>query len=319
MLKTAHIMLPRSGFQEALFNFLICLSCSFLFFSCSLFPYESAFKRENEIYHLERYREAIRLLSVGTAHLEGNEYLKSVEFYQNALQIFRGGAKPELEGYTLAMLGFIAQRSGDSAQAKEFYQDAMKIVKASSPPAKLWEVNLGLGKLEEEEGRLAEAITAYKTGVEMIEASGGWSAAEEWKGKGLQEKMAQELYESLILLLLQQGNAEEAFTSLERFKAGRFIGILHPLASLDLHVYFHPISGVQESLDSGTTLLEYFPTEKKTVIWVVTQKMLNVVEIPLSRETLEEKVRSFRKAIEKPDGEYEDVAKELYTLLIWPI
>ncbi|MBI4641336.1 MAG: CHAT domain-containing protein, partial [Candidatus Tectomicrobia bacterium] len=68
-----------------------------------------------------------------------------------------------------------------------------------------------------------------------------------------------------------------------------------------------------------TTLLEYFPTEKKTVIWVVTQKMLNVVEIPLSRETLEEKVRSFRKAIERPDGEYEDVAKELYTLLIWPI
>jgi len=300
-------------------SLLISLSCSFLFFSCAILQHESAPRRGKELYHLAQSREAVRLLGVGAAYLEGSEYLKGFEFYQKALTIFRSLARRELEGYTLAMLGFIAHRSGHSIQAKEFYEEAIKIANASSAPSKLWEVNLGMGKLEEEEGQLAEAITFYKAGVEIAETGGGWLTAEEGKGKFLKEKMAQELYESFILLLLRQGKAEEAFTYLERFKAMIFFSLLQPLAHLHLRVYFHSLSGVQVLLDTGTTLLEYFPTANKTVIWIVNQSMVNVVEVPLSREALEEKVRNFRKAVENPDGEYEELAKELYTLLIWPL
>jgi len=77
---------------------------------------------------------------------------------------------------------------------------------------------------------------------------------------------------------------------------------------------------IREILPPDATLLEYFLSDEKIIIWVLGQEGIAVQEVPLKKDELKEKVRSFREAIIARDREKVKVfSRELYNSLVRPV
>lgn len=74
---------------------------------------------------------------------------------------------------------------------------------------------------------------------------------------------------------------------------------------------------VQALSDKETTLLEYFLTEEKTLIWLVTRKSAEVFQVEVGGDSLKSLVMDFREAIES-QGQTDGLSRQLYELLIAP-
>ncbi len=76
----------------------------------------------------------------------------------------------------------------------------------------------------------------------------------------------------------------------------------------------------QELLDPGQSLLEYFVTSEKTLLWVVDKDNSAALSIEISRKDLVARLNSLRQALSelKPLDEYQKASRELYKLLIEP-
>lgn len=75
---------------------------------------------------------------------------------------------------------------------------------------------------------------------------------------------------------------------------------------------------IQSLLDDDTTILEYYITEKRTFLWVVSKQNLSLVEIAIKQKDLKQKVNSFRDSISSLSNDYKHQAIDLYDLLIRP-
>jgi len=77
---------------------------------------------------------------------------------------------------------------------------------------------------------------------------------------------------------------------------------------------------IQHLLDRDSTLLEYFVTEKKTILWVIEKDRFYALVIPISRDQLLARVNELRTAIARlsSPGQYEPLARELYDRLVGP-
>jgi CHAT domain-containing protein len=77
---------------------------------------------------------------------------------------------------------------------------------------------------------------------------------------------------------------------------------------------------VQELLDPGITLLEYFVVRGAVLLWVVEKDRLRFVNLPISRGDLVSKVTSLRESIYQigEKEKFNAISQELYRLLIEP-
>ena len=77
---------------------------------------------------------------------------------------------------------------------------------------------------------------------------------------------------------------------------------------------------VQEMLDPGVTVLEYFIVRGRTVLWIVEKEQSNVVRLDLNRNEITSKVTSFRETITElgEKAKLDALSQELYKLLIEP-
>jgi CHAT domain-containing protein len=74
---------------------------------------------------------------------------------------------------------------------------------------------------------------------------------------------------------------------------------------------------VQKLLDKETTLLEYFLTEEKTLLWLVTRKNAEVFQVDIGGDSLKALVMGFRKTIQE-QSQTDQLSRRLYDLLIAP-
>lgn len=77
---------------------------------------------------------------------------------------------------------------------------------------------------------------------------------------------------------------------------------------------------VQELLDPGQTLLEYFVTSEKTLLWVVDRDRVTTLSVAITRKDLIARLNTLRQAFSelKPLEEYQKASQGLYRLLIQP-
>jgi CHAT domain-containing protein len=78
------------------------------------------------------------------------------------------------------------------------------------------------------------------------------------------------------------------------------------------------LKDVQRLLDSDTTLLEYFVTQTKTILWVVDKSRVNVVEMPFLGKFLSFETNELKEQILNLSHGYKDHAEILYEILIEP-
>jgi CHAT domain-containing protein len=80
------------------------------------------------------------------------------------------------------------------------------------------------------------------------------------------------------------------------------------------------LKGVQELLEPGVTVLEYFVVQQAVLLWVVEKDRLSFVNIPIARTDLVAKVTSLRETIYQvgEKDKFNGLSQELYRLLIEP-
>lgn len=148
--------------------------------------------------------------------------------------------------------------------------------------------------LLEEEKALQERIASIKAKLSSEEDGEADSA-------GLRKELseAEQAYGAFLSKVRKQDKEQASLTSVE------------PLT----------LQQVQELLDPGTTLIEYFVTEREIFVWVVEKEKLRFVRVPLPKEELGKLVKTLRESIfalgEK--GKFKEVSAALYERLIQPL
>ena len=150
------------------------------------------------------------------------------------------------------------------------------------------------GGLLEEERALHERIAALKARLAAEAESAGAGGA----GSRTELSQAEKAYEAFLSKVRKQDKEQASLMSVE------------PLT----------LKEVQELLEPGVSMLEYFVTEQEVLLWIVEKDKTQFVRIPTGRKALVAKVTSMRESIYQV-GEKETFkisSEELYGLLIKP-
>jgi len=80
---------------------------------------------------------------------------------------------------------------------------------------------------------------------------------------------------------------------------------------------------IREQMPAGVRILQYSVFQDKTVAWIISQASFNVVEIPIKRQDLQDRVSEFAKAVSHgpstDDAEFKQLSGDLYQLLMQPV
>jgi CHAT domain-containing protein/Tol biopolymer transport system component len=113
---------------------------------------------------------------------------------------------------------------GDDVHALEQFKKAAELASSAGTPETLWRALRGTGKTKKALNDRAGAVESYKKAVDIVETMRASIKAGELKGGFLDDK--QDLYEELILLLLDAKDANGAFAYSERARSRSFIDLL---------------------------------------------------------------------------------------------
>jgi CHAT domain-containing protein len=155
-------------------------------------------------------------------------------------------------------------------------------------------VQLGRSRaLVDEERAFQEKLAAIRTAIEELDdgraPTGGWRQA-----------------------IIELQNAYGAFLAKVRRE--------NPEQSSLMNVEPLKLKEVQQLLQPGQTMLEYFVGAERSFLWIVDRDTMEVVPLQFPREEVVQKVSLLRQAIAqlKPLDEYKRLAQELYRMLVEP-
>ncbi len=193
-------------------------------------------------------------------HLLANE-TASESAYHNALAISQSPAHGEasVEMHSWLFLGFLYQSQGRCNEALKSYERSATLAARLSSKHWLSLIHYRRGNVFERQGQLDEALEAYREAIEGIEALRGATKTEEIK-IGLLGTV-QQVYESMIVLLLKLDRKAEAFEYVERARSRAFLDRLTDkspelFAAIDQPVA--TLAEVQQRLPADALLVEYF-------------------------------------------------------------
>jgi CHAT domain-containing protein/tetratricopeptide (TPR) repeat protein len=194
------------------------------------------------------------------SHLVGDEP-RSEQAFRTALDqpdAIRS-AYPAVEMDVWLYLGFLYQTQSRWDAALAAYEQAERLAGQVGRELSLALIQFRRGTVFQRQGRAEAALAAYAEAIDGIEALRGEAQSEEIK-IGL-VGTAQQAYESIVLLLLEQGRAEEAFHYVERARSRAFLDLLtrrdpELFARFDQPVA--TLAEVQAALPADALLVEYF-------------------------------------------------------------
>ncbi|HWQ14349.1 MAG TPA: CHAT domain-containing protein [Roseiflexaceae bacterium] len=195
-------------------------------------------------------------------HLTGDE-TRSEAAYRRALTAPESirSVYPAVEMDVWLYLGFLYQVQARWDEAHAAYEQAAARAHQTGRELSLALIHYRRGNVYERQGRTEDALSAYSAAIAGIEALRGATETEEVKIGLL--GTAQQVYESMVLLLLRQGRWEDAFHYVERARSRAFLDMLarrDPELSARLDAPVATLAEVQAALPEGALLLEYFTT-----------------------------------------------------------
>jgi len=156
------------------------------------------------------------------------------------------------------------------------------------------------GELIEEERALQAKISALKTKLAEQRSEIGEQEREETSRGRLRQELeaAQKAYTDFLAKVRKENKEQASLMNVE------------PLI----------LKQVQELLDPGVTVLEYFVPRGRAMLWVVEKDRVNVVRLSLNRSELISKVAALRETIYQvgEKEKFKQASEELYRVLIEP-
>jgi len=235
------------------------------------------------------YRKAIDSIESARSLLESEEFRSS--FFEDKRRIYAGMILAHLQTRNLAE----AFNYNERARSRAF----LDILGSK--------VQLAKGNLLEEERALQARISTLRAkiaaqgekGEEVGEAEDVEETDTSQESQLRQElEEAQKAYGEFLAKVRKENKEQASLMSVE------------PLTLKEL----------QELLDPGVSVLEYFVVRQAVLLWVVEKERLRFVRIPIDRTELVKKVSALRDAIYQvgEKEKFQSHAEELYKLLIEP-
>jgi CHAT domain-containing protein/tetratricopeptide (TPR) repeat protein len=278
-------------------------------------------------------------------HMQGN-HQKASEYYLRALPLTRAAGNRREEAVLLGSLGLLHEDMGDLKAAEALFEQSLELIEHIRTAARLEEFKTEIASgtaelysrailLKIKSGKAAEAF-------ELSERARARTLLDQLNGTriSMRKSADRELIEQEQALRFEmaslekklqeemsRGGAPEACAPLEeRLKQGRQayaeivvrLKVSNPEYA-ELQGYSPILLGeIQQLLGPETTLLSYYVTASKTLIFIVTRDSLNVVEVPVGEKELRNAVDWFRSFASLRDPEPASL-KQLDGWLITPI
>ncbi len=291
--------------------------------------------------------EYVLYQGLGEVRFREKNFSQALQSFQKALALAEKRRIPDAIRSASARIGDVLSQTGKPAEAVAYYQRAIQQVESTrslleseeyrqsyfegalGPYISLIQALLSAGKRDEafnysERARSRTFLDVLGTRVQLSRAKGGLLEEE----KSLQERIAG-LNARLVVgadeedgetdragLRKQLAEAEKAYSTFltkvrKQNKEQASLMAVEPLT----------LKEVQELLDPGTTLIEYFVTQSDILVWVVEKDKLQIVTVDLAKGKLSGLVKSLRENIfalgEK--SKFDEVSISLYKQLIQPI
>ncbi|MEQ9482893.1 CHAT domain-containing protein [Coleofasciculus sp. F4-SAH-05] len=117
----------------------------------------------------DRAREAITLNNIGAVYSALGEKQQALEYYQQALSLRRAVSDRAGEVITLNNIGIVYSDLGEKQQALEYYQQALPLRRAVGDRTQAAETLSNIAYIESNRGNLQQALTQMQASIEIIE------------------------------------------------------------------------------------------------------------------------------------------------------
>ncbi|UCE17167.1 MAG: CHAT domain-containing protein [Gemmatimonadota bacterium] len=168
--------------------------------------------------------EAVNVAKIGDVYCQAGDYEKALEQYTAALNMFHEIGDKENEAENYCRLGNLWVDMSDYETAIAHYREGLKIASEIDAPRVLWTAQRGIGRALEEQGEHDDALVHYEQAITTIESLREQLDSEPLKTHYLADKIT--VYQSLVNLLTERGQIEEAFEYSEQAKARALLDVL---------------------------------------------------------------------------------------------
>jgi CHAT domain-containing protein/Flp pilus assembly protein TadD len=261
-------------------------------------------------------------LVMGLAHVKKEDYLKAEEFFHKGLALARTGKLRKSEMLILAALGFLQEKQGNLEQAENFYNQQIVVSESLRADARIEELKTEASNISSPllmpaillKGKLGKWNEAF----ELVERTRARTFLDQLNSvridihKGANPELtSQEQALRFDIRLLEEKLKQEQRNNLSseaakvmaaslKEKEDAYAGLLVRLKAsnpdyAELQSYQpKPLNEIQQLLGSQTTLISYFVTADKTLVFVVGPNSFQAVEIPVKQAELLTAINWFR-------------------------
>jgi len=235
--------------------------------------------------------EAVTLISLGRVYLSLGDRARAADYHRRALQLFRRTGARDEEAKAWSNLGWIAWAAGRPREALDAFERALPVARADHNRELEAATLHGMARAERRRGNPIAARQRILESLAIIESIRGELAPSGFQLSYFAKK--EDYYTFLIDLLMEQhrlrpaaGDDLAAFEISERARARSLLDTLQPGAAASPLA----LSEIRSRLlDRGTLLLEYYLSEPRSYLWVVSTKTVASYELP-GRARLERQV-----------------------------
>jgi CHAT domain-containing protein/uncharacterized protein HemY len=267
--------------------------------------------------------EAVALVSLGRVYLSLGDRARAADYHRRALQLFHQiGARDE-EAKAWSNLGWIAWAAGRPRDALDAFQRALPVARAYHDRELEAAILHGMARAERRRGNPIAARKRMMEALAIIETVRGELAPSGFQLSYFAKK--EDYYTFLIDLLMEQHRLQPAadddlvaFGLSERARARSLLDKLQP-GALAAPLALSEIRS--RVLDRDTLLLEYYLSEPRSYLWIVSSETVASYQLP-GRESLERQVSIVLAALSRQtaDRHVADLRlKELGRVLLSPV
>jgi CHAT domain-containing protein/Tfp pilus assembly protein PilF len=172
----------------------------------------------------DRATMARALTNLGVVSMTQADDQQALRFLQRGLELTDELGEKADSAHALLHIGELHRRRGSDALAMDCFEKGLKTSEAIGDLNIAFRCCSQIGEMYRARGRREEAITACRRAVSLIEAIRSHVAGgEEEKLAYLHAEGKVRIYETLVELLLEQGQVDEALRTLERAKSKQLL------------------------------------------------------------------------------------------------
>jgi CHAT domain-containing protein len=199
----------------------------------------------------------------------------------------------------------------NAAGAQQLLRNAAAVFELTAPEQAA-DAQLAVGRAARALGHTDEAAEAFEKGIASFEALRQRIAEEDLRIAYF--GTARDLYDEMIKLRIDEGDIRSAFIFSDRVRARALLDLLHE----SRQVWQTPTeSGIREAIGARAALVEFRQQGDELLAWIVTQRIFELVRIPLPKNRLRTLVDTLRASSDSAAAA--KASTEIYDTVIRPI